>query len=970
MSVVDCPTCESSFASWSAFAEHFWVIHTSDEGPIAQECPSCDYPLTQENILYHLACLTEVDPKTVWTGISTDKTLCPICGDLISSDLISSHIRSHAGAEQKETLGDQIICNICGDTSHDENRFTGHIDCLVQHLALSHDEDSRYICPYCDHQASHEGALEWHIWLAHFEANGFQSICPGCSQTLSFGALKQHLLCLDNVHGPDAAQLFDLGFNTCFLCDISVLNSQVLQRHIVTSHLSKIQNVDGTCQVCGDSFSDSQVMRHYPCLAVAANAEISLRQQPTWRCPICNEVTDVRDHFISHLESAHELDLFVADSCRVCGDSLVEIANHHSCLEHLASGEATTGAASGDIQVPPVLEQQPSEVTYTAEVPLPDDEIVPFYRSLENFVERERQSARDEAWRRYEEIPLDQLKYREDLILDLIALGRRSHPDYVLQFVFERPVPEYEQNPDNLMTRFGIYPRQKVIVDADTDLLVLPIEAEVTFINDQTIGISPDPERSYRESELHSVLTNDNTTYHIVDLLTPTPYDRKQESITKIQSAPAANSLVTGSTTVVEQPRNLGSFYVGELNQQQKEAIGRVLGEPTLCCIHGPPGTGKTRTLTAAIELSVARGDRVLACAHSNQAIDNLLTGSSTVGEPEASSLHAFVMDEREVTMARVGYHSEEPVVQRNYQDVDPTGADIVGATTSAAAELDIDEFDLVVVDEATQADQPATFIPLLRGDNLVLAGDHKQLPPFCSDENAREENMHISLFEHFQRVYGEQVSTQLVWQYRMHEDIAAFPSTQFYDGRLEHGDENRDWRIANLKPIVGHHIQSTEQRRDETKSRYNPGEAELVAKQARLLQMHDIDASDIGIITAYSAQISEIADALRNEDIEEPDAIDINTIDSFQGAEREAIIVSFVCSNDAHNSGFLALPDEGKRRLNVALTRAKKRLVVVGDFTTLGATSEHRTADESCANIYQALYDHLRDRECLKMHT
>jgi superfamily I DNA and/or RNA helicase len=327
-------------------------------------------------------------------------------------------------------------------------------------------------------------------------------------------------------------------------------------------------------------------------------------------------------------------------------------------------------------------------------------------------------------------------------------------------------------------------------------------------------------------------------------------------------------------------------------------------------------------------------------------------------------------MDEREITMARVGHHSEDPVVQQYYQSVDPARADIVGATTSAAAELDVDEFDLVIVDEATQADQPATFIPLLRGEKLVLAGDHKQLPPFCSDETAREEDMHISLFEHFQRVYGEQVSTRLIRQYRMHEDIAAFPSAQFYDGQLEHGDDNRRWQINDLKPMVGHHIQSTEQIRDETKSRYNPDEAELVAQQARLLQMHGVDSSDIGIITAYSAQISEIADALRNEDIEDPDRIEIDTIDSFQGAEREAIIVSFVRSNEAHASGFLAFPDEGKRRLNVALTRAKKRLVVIGDFGTLGATSEHRTEDESCAHIYRALYDHLRDRNCLKSHT
>jgi len=970
MSVVACLNCESSFASWSAFTDHFWSEHTADGEVTGKACPSCDYPLTQENVLYHLACLTDLDPETVWTGISTGTSLCPVCGDPLTANHVSSHVRSHAGADKKDVLGGKLACTVCGEAPHDESRFTGHICCLVQHLALSNASDGRYTCPYCEHQATHEGEVEWHIWLEHFEANGFQSSCPGCGETLSFGELKQHLLCPGGAHGPDAARLFDLRIDDCFLCDVSVLNPHVLKRHINGKHLSKIQVTGGACQVCGESIDDSQVSLHYPCLAAATDTEISFRQQPTWRCPICNEVTGTQDNFIDHLESVHELDLFVADTCRVCGDDLTEIANHYDCLDHLAGETVTTTAISGDIQIPLVLAEQPSEVTYTAETPLPSDEWNSFYRGLEDFVERERQSARDEAWRRYEEIPLERLKYREDLILDLMPLGSQSHPHYDLQFVFERPIPEYEHDPDDLATRFGIYPRQKVIVGADADLLGLPMEAEVTFVDDQTIGISPDPERSYRESELRTALTDDHTAYHLVDLLTPTPYDRKQEAIAKVQSNTAANSLVTGDATVVEHPRDVGSFYSGQLNQRQRKAVGRALGEPTLCCIHGPPGTGKTRTLTAAIELAVARGDRVLACAHSNQAIDNLLTGSSTVDEPEESSLHAFVMDEREVTMARVGNHSEDPVVQKYYQGLNPDGADIVGATTSATAELDIGGFDLVIVDEATQADQPATFIPLLRGENLVLAGDHKQLPPFCSDETAREEDMHISLFEHLQRVYGEHVSTQLVRQYRMHEAIASFPSTQFYEGRLEHGDDNRNWQTSDLNPIVGHHIQSTEQIRDETKSRYNPDEAELVAQQARLLQMHDVDSSDIGIITAYSAQISEITEALRNEDIEDPDAIDIDTIDSFQGAEREAIIVSFVRSNDAHASGFLAFPDEGKRRLNVALTRAKKRLVVIGDFATLGATSEHRSEDESCSHVYQALYNYLRDHDWLKVHT
>jgi len=969
MSVVVCPACEMSFANWSVLGEHVWTQHAGDREEISGECSSCDYPLSQRNVLYHLACLTDIDAETVWTGIPVGSSLCPVCGDPLTSDRVSSHVRSHTGTDQKEALGGDLSCSVCGEAPHETNQFDGHIDCLVQHLSFSGGRGSAYECPLCDHHGDHEGEVEWHIWLRHFEAEGFQSTCPGCGDRLSFSSVKQHLLCFDDVQVPKVARLFDLQISDCFLCDISLLNPEVLHRHIAGNHISQIRKIGGDCQVCGEAITDGEVPLHYPCLAANAGTDINFRQQPTWRCPLCNDGTGSQDSFFAHLGSTHDLDLFVADSCGVCGDNLTEVSEHYPCLEYLAGDQDATDGTNSDIQAPAVLTKRPDKVTYNAEEPLSADEKESFYTELEKFVEREQESAKEEAWRRYEEIPLAQLKYREDVILDLTPLGQQSHPHYDLQYVFERPVPEHEHNPDDLATRFGIYPRQKVIVGVDSNLQGLPLEAEVTFVDDQTIGISPDPNRSYSTSELQKILTNGDVAYHLVNLITTTPYDRKQEAITKVRSDPTADSLVTGDATITEYPRNVGSFYAGELNQQQRKAVGRALGDSSLCCIHGPPGTGKTRTLTAAIELAVARGDRILACAHSNQAIDNLLTGSSTLDERDDSSLHAFVNNEDTVSMARVGYHSEDPVVQQYYQDVDPARADIVGATTSASAELDIDEFDLVIVDEATQADQPATFIPLLRGDCLVLAGDHKQLPPFCSDETSREGEMHISLFEHFQRVYGEQVSTRLLRQYRMHEDIATFPSKQFYDGQLEHGKENRRWQIGELKPMVAHHIQSPEQTRDETKSRYNPGEADLVAQQVRLLQMNEVEASDIGIITAYSAQIREIINKLQNEDIEDPNAIEIDTIDSFQGAEREAIIVSFVRSNDGHHSGFLAFPDEGQRRLNVALTRAKKRLVLVGDFTTLGSTSDHRDEDESCGHIYQALYDSLRDNGCVKKH-
>lgn len=971
MSVVVCPSCEDSFGTVPDLSDHTWSEHIDAPNDVSSaSCPTCDYPITQENILFHLSCISEIEPNTIWTIISDKSSLCLVCGSRHSEPTLTDHIRQHATADLKEALGGELSCVVCTEAPDNENRYSGHIDCLVRHLSIEGNDgdDGGFSCPYCERQAMHEGALEWHIWLDHFDCQGFDGECPGCNETINFGSIKEHLLCRDDVHGPAAASLFDLRIDDCFLCDISAYNPQVLKRHISGQHLHQIEDFRGSCNVCGDPINDNQVSLHYPCLAAAADADIDFREQPTWRCPVCNEITETHSHFINHLEDEHGLDLFVAGDCRVCGDPLSELSEHHACLERVANHSDSTTAAR-NIDVPAVLDEEPEEVSYEAEHPLTEDEINSYYQTLTDFVQRERQSARDEGWRQYETIPLPQLASQKNAIPELIALGTNHHPDFELQFLFERPVPDEVQNPDDLIVQFGIYPRQRVIIGADTDIRELPLEAEVTFIDDQTIGISPDSEQSYRESELRSALNDSDTSYHIVDLLSPTPFDRKQHAISAVEGNASANGLVTGGTTLVESPREVGTVYSGELNDQQTSAVGRALGEPTLCCIHGPPGTGKTRTLTAVIELAVARGDRVLACAHSNQAIDNLLTGGGTVDEPAESSLDSFVRDEGSVSMVRVGQHSTDPVVDSFYRDVQPNEADIVGATTSASAELDPNEFDLVIIDEATQADQPATFIPLLRGDNLVLAGDHKQLPPFCSDETAREEDMHISLFEHFQEVYGRQVSTPLRRQYRMNEEIAAFPNSEFYEGQLEHGEENRNWQVGDLNPMVGHHIQSEEQIREKSMSRYNPGEADLVAQQVRLLQMYDVNSSDIGVITPYSAQIGAIANAIYSEDIDDPDSIDINTIDSYQGAEREAVIVSFVRSNDDNSIGFLSFPDEGRRRLNVALTRAKKRLVIIGDFATLGELTDFRAEEESCAATYRRLEEHLRDQERIQEH-
>jgi len=231
--------------------------------------------------------------------------------------------------------------------------------------------------------------------------------------------------------------------------------------------------------------------------------------------------------------------------------------------------------------------------------------------------------------------------------------------------------PEDEHEPDELTERFGIFPRQQVILGSTHNSSTLPIEASVTFTDDQTIGISPQQgDNSW--SAVHTALTNDDADFHIVDLLNPTPYDRERDATKEAFKTDRIRKPLSGKATLTEA--NIGSTnaYSGLLNNHQRTAVERALGADTVFCIHGPPGTGKTRTLTALIELAVARGDRVLACAHSNPAIDNLLVGSSQPDAIDENSLHATVQD-TDIEMARVGHHSGNAVVNGHYSHVPPS---------------------------------------------------------------------------------------------------------------------------------------------------------------------------------------------------------------------------------------------------------------------------------------------------------
>jgi len=298
-------------------------------------------------------------------------------------------------------------------------------------------------------------------------------------------------------------------------------------------------------------------------------------------------------------------------------------------------------------------------------------------------------------------------------------------------------------------------------------------------------------------------------------------------------------------------------------------------------------------------------------------------------------------------------------------------GADVVCATNSTSgSELMAEKnFDLVVIDEATQSTEPAALIPLVKSNKAVLIGDHKQLPPTVLNQKAADAGLSKSLFERILEVQGKEFWSLLEIQYRMHDKIMNFSNYQFYDGKLKSAANVADHTLKDLgvsvkekkcftdKALIPEEVvafldttnmEAQERSLSGSNSYDNPVESELVLDIADEAQRLGLKAEDIAIITPYKDQVDLLNHRCKNKNIE------INTVDGFQGREKEVVILSFVRSNNKENVGFL----RDLRRLNVSLTRAKRKLIVVGDSSTISTNKTYAELVDYIKNngIYYSL--------------
>lgn len=544
----------------------------------------------------------------------------------------------------------------------------------------------------------------------------------------------------------------------------------------------------------------------------------------------------------------------------------------------------------------------------------------------------------------------------------VIEVERREDKDIEHQFEYGRPVCFFTQDVSDKLNYLNFVATVNY-VDEDRMVVILPsVDALLALQSKEVVGVQ---------------LYFDETSYRLMFEALKQVIGAKNNRLAELRD------IFHGT-----QPASTFSFHPLRfpwLNATQEEAVNKVLHAKDVAIVHGPPGTGKTTTLVEAVYETLHRENQVLVCAQSNMAVDWISEklvdrGVSVlrIGNPSRvnDKMLSFTYERRfeshpdypqlwsirkaiRELYARSRKGAEREAVRQKINSLKDRATEleirineslfsearVIACTLVGSANrlLTGQKFGTLFIDEAAQALEAACWIPIRKADRVILAGDHCQLPPTVKAPEALRAGLGHTLMQTIVKSKPDTVSL-LKLQYRMNDEIMRFSSEWFYGGMLQSAPEVKYRSILDfdtpIEWINTEGLDCNEEFIGENYGRINKSEAELSIEQlkgyiTKIGRERFLDERiDVGMISPYKTQVQYLRRLVRNDAFFKPyrQAITINTVDGFQGQERDVILISLVRANEEGQIGFL----NDLRRMNVAITRARMKLIILGDASTL----------------------------------
>lgn len=544
----------------------------------------------------------------------------------------------------------------------------------------------------------------------------------------------------------------------------------------------------------------------------------------------------------------------------------------------------------------------------------------------------------------------------------VIEVERREDKDIEHQFEYGRPVCFFTQDVSGKLNYLNFVATVNY-VDEDRMVVILPsVDALLALQSKEVVGVQ---------------LYFDETSYRLMFEALKQVIGAKNNRLAELRD------IFHGT-----QPASTFSFHPLRfpwLNATQEEAVNKVLHAKDVAIVHGPPGTGKTTTLVEAVYETLHRENQVLVCAQSNMAVDWISEklvdrGVSVlrIGNPSRvnDKMLSFTYERRfeshpdypqlwsirkaiRELYARSRKGAEREAVRQKINSLKDRATEleirineslfsearVIACTLVGSANrlLTGQKFGTLFIDEAAQALEAACWIPIRKADRVILAGDHCQLPPTVKAPEALRAGLGHTLMQTIVKSKPDTVSL-LKLQYRMNDEIMRFSSEWFYGGMLQSAPEVKYRSILDFDTTIEwintEGLDCNEEFIGENYGRINKSEAELSIEQlkgyiTKIGRERFLDERiDVGMISPYKAQVQYLRRLVRNDAFFKPyrQAITINTVDGFQGQERDVILISLVRANEEGQIGFL----NDLRRMNVAITRARMKLIILGDASTL----------------------------------